>query len=60
MNLSRWKNSHFHPVVETPRANLVPGMKWRLGGYEQTESWPGRIIETQQTRLFGFSEFSAL
>ena len=25
--------NHFHLVVETPRANLVPGMKWLLGTY---------------------------
>ena len=26
-------SNHFHFVVETPRANLVPGMKWLLGTY---------------------------
>jgi hypothetical protein len=26
-------SSHFHPVVETPRAKLVAGMKWPLGTY---------------------------
>jgi len=25
--------NHFHLVVETPRANLVAGMKWLLGVY---------------------------
>jgi REP element-mobilizing transposase RayT len=25
--------NHFHLVVETPRANLVPGMQWFLGTY---------------------------
>ena len=25
--------NHFHLVVETPQANLVPGMKWFLGTY---------------------------
>ena len=25
--------NHFHLVVETPQANLVPGMKWLLGTY---------------------------
>lgn len=25
--------NHFHMVVETPRANLVAGMKWLLGTY---------------------------
>jgi len=25
--------NHFHLVVETPRANLVAGMKWFLGTY---------------------------
>ena len=28
-------SNHFHLVVETPRANLVPGMKWLLGTYTQ-------------------------
>src|SRR2546423_1383702 len=26
-------DNHFHLVVETPRANLVAGMKWLLGTY---------------------------
>jgi REP element-mobilizing transposase RayT len=26
-------SNHFHLVVETPRANLVEGMKWLLGAY---------------------------
>ena len=26
-------SNHFHLVVETPRANLVEGMKWLLGSY---------------------------
>jgi putative transposase len=26
-------NNHFHLVVETPKANLVSGMKWFLGNY---------------------------
>ena len=26
-------NNHFHLVVETPRANLIEGMKWLLGTY---------------------------
>ena len=25
--------NHFHLVVETPRTNLVAGMKWFLGTY---------------------------
>jgi REP element-mobilizing transposase RayT len=25
--------NHFHLLVETPRANLVAGMKWLLGTY---------------------------
>jgi len=25
--------NHFHLVVETPKANLVAGMKWFLGTY---------------------------
>ncbi|MGI8955846.1 MAG: transposase [Chthoniobacterales bacterium] len=25
--------NHFHLVIETPRANLVSGMKWLLGTY---------------------------
>ena len=28
-----WMSNHFHLVVETPRANLVEGMKWLLGTY---------------------------
>jgi hypothetical protein len=27
---------------------------------ETTESWQDRIIKTEQTRMFGFAEFSAL
>jgi REP element-mobilizing transposase RayT len=26
-------SNHFHMVVETPKANLVAGMKWLLGTY---------------------------
>ncbi len=26
-------SNHFHLVVETPKANLVDGMKWLLGTY---------------------------
>src|SRR5260370_42581702 len=26
-------SNHFHLVIETPRPNLVPGMKWLLGTY---------------------------
>jgi len=26
-------SNHFHPVLETPNANLVEGMKWLLGIY---------------------------
>ena len=26
-------SNHFHLVIETPCANLVPGMKWLLGTY---------------------------
>jgi len=29
----RLMRNHFHLVVETPRANLVAGMKWLLGTY---------------------------
>jgi REP element-mobilizing transposase RayT len=25
--------NHFHLVVETPKANLVPGMRWLLSRY---------------------------
>src|SRR5450432_1404238 len=28
-----WMGNHFHLVIETPRANLVDGMKWLLGTY---------------------------
>jgi len=27
------RNNHFHLVIETPKANLVAGMKWFLGTY---------------------------
>ena len=26
-------NNHFHLVIETPKANLIAGMKWFLGTY---------------------------
>jgi hypothetical protein len=29
-------SNHFHLVAETPRANLVDGMKWFLGDMPQT------------------------
>jgi REP element-mobilizing transposase RayT len=29
----RLMSNHFHLVIETPRANLVEGMKWLLGTY---------------------------
>ena len=29
----RVMSNHFHPVVETPRADLVEGTKWLLGTY---------------------------
>jgi REP element-mobilizing transposase RayT len=38
-------SNHFHLVVETPRANLVPGMKWLLGTYT--------LRFNHQHRLFG-------
>ena len=38
-------NNHFHLVVETPKANLVAGMKWFLGTYT------GRF--NRRHRLFG-------
>ena len=41
--------NHFHLVVETPKANLVAGMKWFLGTYT------GRFNRRQ--KLFG--HFSA-
>jgi len=25
--------NHFHLVIETPRANLIAGMRWLLGTY---------------------------
>src|SRR2546427_2700874 len=30
--------NHFHLVVETPKANLVAGMKWLLGTYTKNVS----------------------
>ena len=38
--------NHFHLVVETPRANLVAGMKWLLGTYT------GRF--NRRHKLFGY------
>jgi hypothetical protein len=38
-------SNHFHVVVETPRANLVPGMKWLLGTYT--------MLFNHRHRLFG-------
>jgi len=41
--------NHFHLVVETPRANLVAGVKWFLGTYtarfivESTVAYSSRI-----------------
>ena len=35
--------NHFHLVVETPRANLSPGMKWFLGTYTQRSNARHRL-----------------
>jgi REP element-mobilizing transposase RayT len=32
-------SNHFHLVVETPKANLVAGMKWLLGTYTSRRGW---------------------
>jgi hypothetical protein len=40
---------HFHPVVETPLANLVAGMKWFLGVY--TGGSARRGARPRNTRL---------
>src|SRR5712691_1415301 len=40
--------NHFHLVVETPKANLVDGMKWLLGTY------------TSRFNLTGGTNFSAI
>ncbi len=36
--------NHFHLVVETPRANLVPGMKWFLGTYTARFNRKHRLV----------------
>ena len=36
-------SNHFHLVVETPRANLSPGMKWFLGTYTQRSNARHRL-----------------
>ena len=36
-------SNHFHLVVETPRANLAPGMKWFLGTYTQRSNARHRL-----------------
>ena len=40
--------NHFHLVIETPRANLVDGMKWLLGTYtmrfNRRHSLPGHLF----------------
>ncbi|MGO8676521.1 MAG: transposase [Limisphaerales bacterium] len=41
----RLMRNHFHPVVETPKPNLVTGMKWFLGTHN------GRF--NRRHRLFG-------
>ncbi len=37
-------NNHFHLVVETPKANLVAGMKWFLGTYTSRFNRRHRVI----------------
>jgi hypothetical protein len=47
------------PVSSPGQTHLNPGESAE-SPFEETESWPDRIIEAQQTRVFGFTEFSAL
>ena len=47
-------SNHFHLVIETPRANLVAGMKWLLGTYlgcEKTELANRRKADPQKVTL---------
>lgn len=37
-------SNHFHLVLETPRANLVAGMKWLLGTYTMRGAKRGRAV----------------
>src|ERR1051326_512915 len=42
-------STHFHLVLETPRANLVEGMKWLLGTYTNRYNRRHKLFG----RLFG-------
>jgi REP element-mobilizing transposase RayT len=46
-------SNHFHLLVETPQANLVPGMKWFLGIEELHEEF-GAV---ERAWCFGGEEF---
>ena len=47
--------NHFHLVVETPRANLVAGMKWLLGTYtarfNRRHKWFGHLFSGRYKSL---------
>src|SRR4030095_6604970 len=45
-------NDHFHLVIETPKANLVAGMKWFLGAYSNRFNRKHKLfIDRKSTRL---------
>ena len=58
-------DNHVHLVVETPRANLAPGMQWLHGNYAQDfnerHGWTGHLFQgrygsrliTSDERLWG-------
>src|SRR5439155_7511508 len=49
--------NHFHMVVETPRGNLVAGMKWFLGTYTGRFNRRHKLFQEVATRLvFGGGE----
>jgi len=49
-------SNHFHLVVETPKANLVDGMKWLLGTYTSRFNRRHKLFGQKrgQTKLFTF------
>ena len=51
-------NNHFHLIVETPKGNLVAGMKWLLGTYtsrfnRQTTNFWANLFSGRYKSLFG-------
>src|SRR5215470_4676031 len=49
-------SNHFHLVIETPRANLVDGMKWFLGTYtsrfNRRHKYSGHLFSGRYKSLF--------